>query len=82
MSPGGQTSGIWKEVLAPEIADQNFCPNTKALFSAFLQLVRLPVADFVTDPVAQVLNKLLDSLGAFGTPINGALLETQVLKSF
>ncbi len=66
--PAGKPLGFWKEMLNAEIAHQVFGPRTKDLFSALSVILQLPAADFVNEPVAETLNKLLQGLGAFVEP--------------
>src|SRR6266566_8398296 len=68
LTPANRTLASWKDSLSGEIANQLFGQGTLQLLLGLLPALHLPGADFITGPVADALNKILDDLGAFTPP--------------
>lgn len=65
LTPSKLTQAQWQEALQPERTAQSFGQVTRRLFVGLLADLSIPTADFVTEPTAERLNQILESLGAF-----------------
>jgi hypothetical protein len=68
LAPSNRPLGFWKEALTNEISNQLFGERTGQLLSALLPLLHILPAGFVTQPIADALNKLLADLGGVTPP--------------
>lgn len=65
LTPNNLSLAQWKQTLSGEMAAQAFGERTKRLLVGLLAALQLPSAEVVNEGVAEALNHLLDSLGAF-----------------
>ena len=65
LTPNNLSLAQWKEAISDEVDRQIFGRRTKELFDSLLPLLRIPISESVTLPVAEHLNELLESLDAF-----------------
>src|SRR5260370_23197065 len=68
LTPANRSLASWKDSLSGELANQLFGQGTLQLLLALLPALHFPGADFVTPPVADALNNVLQDLGAFTPP--------------
>jgi hypothetical protein len=82
LTPANRTLASWKDSVSGEIANQFFGQRTLQLLLALLPALHLPGADFITGPVADALNNVLQDLGAFTPPSpTGDQWEYQVISA-
>jgi peptidoglycan hydrolase-like protein with peptidoglycan-binding domain len=69
LTPAGLSLDRWQQELSTELATQSFGTGTSRLLLGLLTSLNLPRAEFVDEPTAQALNRILDGLGAFSPDV-------------
>lgn len=65
LTPSNLTLAQWQQAVQSERVAQSFGEGTRRLFVGLLTDLHLPSADFVNEPIAERLNQVLETLGAF-----------------
>jgi len=81
LSPANHSLAEWQQALAADLDQQSFGQQTLQLLLALLPALHVPSAEFVTPPVADALNKVLQELVAFAPVLRvGARDDAQASK--